>query len=216
MKDLTAENHRLEESNAELRTLAEAYEEKIDELDERLEELEGENEQLDKILEETRAELQKTKNERETMQKTLRQTVQRLEARVDALEAEKLRLESRAEHKARVDTAPANPAEELEAQKAKVARLEALLDDVEAIEQARNSEARARELEAELAGLRARLDTEPRPTDDLASALAQARSRVEELEKRARIDEKKIDRLERKNRELVRANIAAEMAQKRE
>ena len=216
VKDLTAENHRLEESNAELRTLAEAYEEKIDELDERLEELEGENEQLDKILEETRAELQKTKNERETMQKTLRQTVQRLEARVDALEAEKLRLESRAEHKARVDTAPANPAEELEAQKAKVARLEALLDDVEAIEQARNSEARARELEAELAGLRARLDTEPRPTDDLASALAQARSRVEELEKRARIDEKKIDRLERKNRELVRANIAAEMAQKRE
>jgi pSer/pThr/pTyr-binding forkhead associated (FHA) protein/chromosome segregation ATPase len=214
--DLTAENHRLEESNAELRTLVEAYEEKIDELDERLEELEGENEQFNKILEETRAELQKTKNERETMQKTLRQTVQRLEARVDELEAEKLRLRSQAENKARVETSPANPAEELEQQRAKVARLEALLDDVEAIEQARNAEARARELEAELAGLRVRLESEPKPTDDLAAALAQARSRVEELEKRARIDEKKIERLERKNRELVRANIAAEIAQKRE
>lgn len=220
VRELHDENRRLEESNAELRSLVEAYEEKIDELDERLEELEGENEQVQKLLGETRAELAKSKKERETMQVTLRQRTQRLEERVDELEAEKLRLKSQLDQKGKAasmasgETAPANVNEELEMMRAKVARVEALLDDVEVVEQARTSEARVRELESELAGLRSRLAQQPGPTDDVAAALGEARAKVEELEKRNRLDEKKIDRLERKNRELVRANIAAELAKK--
>jgi len=217
VRELHEENRRLEESNAELRTLVEAYEEKIDELDERLESLEGENEQQGKLLDETRGDLTKSKNERETMQKTLRQKVQRLEERVDELEAEKIRLKAQLEKSGRMAAVADGTAggDELETLRAKVARLETLLDDVEAVEAARTSEARSRELEAEIAGLKARLESEPVPVDDLAAAVAQSRARVEELEKKARIDEKKIERLERKNRELVRANIAAEMAQKR-
>lgn len=221
VRELHEENRRLEESNAELRALVEAYEEKIDELDERLEELEGENEQLQKILAETRAELAKNKKERETMQTTLRQRTQRLEERVDELEAEKIRLKAQVDQKGRAaamaagETTPSNASEEAEMLRAKLAKLEALLDDVEAIEQARTAEARLRELEAELAGLKARLAEQPKAPDDLAQSLAEARGKLEELEKKGRLDEKKIDRLERKNRELVRANIAAEMAQKR-
>jgi pSer/pThr/pTyr-binding forkhead associated (FHA) protein len=217
VRELHEENRRLEESNAELRTLVEAYEEKIDELDERLESLEGENEQQGKLLDETRGELAKSKNERETMQKTLRQKVQRLEERVDELEAEKIRLKAQLEKSGRMAAVADGTVggDELETLRAKLARLETLLDDVEAVEAARTSEARVRELEAEIAGLKSRLDSEPVPADELASAVAQGRARVEELEKKARIDEKKIERLERKNRELVRANIAAEMTQKR-
>ena len=65
------------------------------------------------------------------------------------------------------------------------------------------------------AGLRARVSQQPAPGDDLPVLLGDARAKLEELETRTRLDEKKIDRLERKNRELVRANLAAEMAQKR-
>jgi pSer/pThr/pTyr-binding forkhead associated (FHA) protein/chromosome segregation ATPase len=221
VRELAEENKRLEEDAAKLKALNQAFEEKIDELDERLEELEGENEQQGKLLDETRAELNKTKQERETMQKTLRQKAQRLEERVDELEAEKIRLKAQAEARGRANAmadgqvAPTNAAEELEMLRAKVARVESLLDDVEAVEGARNAEARVRELEAELAGMRSRVEGSSVPTDDLPAALAEARAKVEELEKKTRLDEKKIDRLERKNRELVRANIAAEMAQKR-
>jgi phage shock protein A len=151
------------------------------------------------------------------MQKTLRQKVQRLEERVDELEAEKIRLKAQLEKSGRMAAVADGTVggDELETLRAKLARLETLLDDVEAVEAARTSEARVRELEAEIAGLKSRLDSEPVPADELASAVAQGRARVEELEKKARIDEKKIERLERKNRELVRANIAAEMTQKR-
>lgn len=89
--ELQKEAERLEQSNAELRTLVEAYEEKIDELDERVEELEGEGEATEKLLAEVREELQKTKTERETMVKTLRQKVKRLEEKAEELQGARAR-----------------------------------------------------------------------------------------------------------------------------
>ncbi|MBI3724279.1 FHA domain-containing protein [bacterium] len=208
VRELQRENRRLEESNAELRTLVEAYEEKIDELDERLEEIEGEQEALEKQLDESKQELSKLKNERETMQKTLRQKTQRLEQRVEELEGEKARLKAAGERGGAEGRALPENVKELQA---KLQRYESLLDDVEAVEAARSFEARVRELESELAGAKSRLEKAP-VGDDAATAVAEARAKVEELEKRARLDKRKIERLERKNRELVRANIAAEMA----
>ncbi|MCO5169892.1 MAG: FHA domain-containing protein [Planctomycetes bacterium] len=96
VKELQAEAERLEQSNAELRTLVEAYEEKIDELDERVEELEGENEALEKLIVEVREELARTKTERETMVKTLRQKLKRLEERAEELEGERARAQAAA------------------------------------------------------------------------------------------------------------------------
>jgi pSer/pThr/pTyr-binding forkhead associated (FHA) protein len=211
--ELATENKHVLEKSAEQRTLVEAYEEKIDELDERLEELEGENEELERLLDEVRAELAKVKQERETMQKTQRQKIQRLEERVDELEAEKIRLRAQSDRALALGHADGagGKLEDADALRAKVARLEALLDDAEIVQSARDLEARSQELEVELAGLRARLEAVPRG-DETAQAVADSRAKVEELAKRNRLDERKIERLERKNRELVRANIAAEMA----
>jgi chromosome segregation ATPase len=91
---LQKDAERLEQSNAEMRTLAEAYEEKIDELDERVEELEGENEALENLLNETRAELGKVKNERETTVKTLRQKLKRLEDKAEELQGDRARAQA--------------------------------------------------------------------------------------------------------------------------
>lgn len=96
VKELQAEAERLEQSNAELRTLVEAYEEKIDELDERVEELEGESEALEKLIAEVRDELARTKTERDTMVKTLRQKLKRLEDRAEELEGDRARAQAAA------------------------------------------------------------------------------------------------------------------------
>lgn len=96
VKELQAEAERLEQSNAEMRTLVEAYEEKIDELDERVEELEGENEALEQLITELREELSRTKTERETMVKTLRQKLKRLEDRAEELEGDRARAQAAA------------------------------------------------------------------------------------------------------------------------
>lgn len=89
--ELQKDVERLEQSNAEMRTLVEAYEEKIDELDERVEELEGENEALQTVVTETRAELARSKTERETAVKTLRQKLKRLEDKTEELEGDRAR-----------------------------------------------------------------------------------------------------------------------------
>ncbi len=89
--ELQKDVERLEQSNAEMRTLVEAYEEKIDELDERVEELEGENEALQTVVTETRAELARSKTERETAVKTLRQKLKRLEDKAEELEGDRAR-----------------------------------------------------------------------------------------------------------------------------
>jgi pSer/pThr/pTyr-binding forkhead associated (FHA) protein len=83
VSELRQETARIEDSNAEMRTLVEAYEEKIDELDERLEELEGENEALQSLVEDLRLDLAKTKKERETMVKTLRKKLKAMELRLE-------------------------------------------------------------------------------------------------------------------------------------
>lgn len=89
--ELQKDVERLEQSNAEMRTLVEAYEEKIDELDERVEELEGENEALQTVVTETRAELARSKTERETAVKTLRQKLKRLEDKTEELAGDRAR-----------------------------------------------------------------------------------------------------------------------------
>jgi hypothetical protein len=94
VSELRQEAQRMEESNAEMRTLVEAYEEKIDELDERLEELEGENEALEQLVEDTRGELSKTRKERETMVKTLRKKLKALELRLEESRAAQARSDS--------------------------------------------------------------------------------------------------------------------------
>lgn len=96
IKELQKDVDRLEVSNAELRTLSEAYEEKIDELDERVEELEGENEALEKLIAELRDELNRVKTERDTMVKTLRQKLKRLEDKTDELEGDRARAQAAA------------------------------------------------------------------------------------------------------------------------
>ncbi|RMG06753.1 MAG: hypothetical protein D6731_25070, partial [Planctomycetota bacterium] len=80
---LRDETARMEHSNAEMRTLVEAYEEKIDELDERLEELEGENAALESLVGDLRAQLDKTEKERETMVRALRKKIKTLELRLE-------------------------------------------------------------------------------------------------------------------------------------
>jgi hypothetical protein len=95
--ELRNETQRMEDSNAEMRTLVEAYEEKIDELDERVEELEGENEALETLVGDLRMDLAKVKKERETMVKTLRKKLKASEARVEEVRAAKAR--ASAEHK---------------------------------------------------------------------------------------------------------------------
>ena len=91
------ETQRMEESNAEMRTLVEAYEEKIDELDERVEELEGETEALSTLVGDLRMDLAKVKKERETMVKTLRKKLKASETRVEEARAASARANS--EHK---------------------------------------------------------------------------------------------------------------------
>ena len=109
IKELQKEAERLEQSNAELRTLVEAYEEKIDELDERVEELEGENEALEKLITELRDELNRVKTERDTMIKTLRQKLKRLEDRAEELEGDRARAQAAAARAPSADAA-ATPA----------------------------------------------------------------------------------------------------------
>ena len=181
--ELATENRQVLEKSAELKTLVEAYEEKIDELDERLEELEGENEELERLLDEVRAQLTKMTQERETMQKTQRQKIQRLEERVDELEAEKIRLRAQSDKALSLGQpqgAGGKP-EDADSLRAKVARLEALLDDAEIVQSARDIEARSHELEVELAGLRARLEAAPRG-DEMAQAVSDSRAKVGAVE----------------------------------
>ncbi len=224
VRELHTENKRLVESNAELRTLVEACEEKIDELDERLEELEGENEELERLLDEVRADLAKAKSERETMQKTVRQKTLRLEERVQELEADNGRIRAAGAAQSAPARAEGTTARlglgassnggsgepEVEVLRTRLARIESLFDDAEKVESAQRLEARVKELEGEAAGLRKRLEAQPGTSG--TAELSAARGRVEELEKRSRLDEKKLERLERKNRELVRAMVVAEMA----
>src|SRR5262249_44543079 len=92
IKEVQMECKRLEESNAELRTLVEAYEEKIDELDEKVEELEGEHEELERLLDEAKAEVGKVKSAREAAEKTMRQRIQKLEETNEELQSEVQRL----------------------------------------------------------------------------------------------------------------------------
>jgi pSer/pThr/pTyr-binding forkhead associated (FHA) protein/predicted RNase H-like nuclease (RuvC/YqgF family) len=97
--DLRAETQRMEESNTQMRTLVEAYEEKIDELDEHLEELEGENEALQTLVADLRADLAKAKKERETMVKTLRKKLKATEKRLDEARAKRARSQAEPEHR---------------------------------------------------------------------------------------------------------------------
>lgn len=95
--DLRTEAERLEAANAELRTLVEAYEEKIDELDERVEEFEGESEAHDSLVVDLRQRLTKTEQERDVMVKTLRKKLQGLERKLERLQAENARARAAAE-----------------------------------------------------------------------------------------------------------------------
>jgi len=95
--DLRTEAERLEAANAELRTLVEAYEEKIDELDERLEELEGESEAHDSLVADLRQRLTKTEQERDVMVKTLRKKLQGQERSLERLQAENARARAASE-----------------------------------------------------------------------------------------------------------------------
>ncbi|HBP22380.1 MAG TPA: hypothetical protein DEA08_31940, partial [Planctomycetes bacterium] len=94
---LRTEIERLENSNAELRTLVEAYEEKIDELDERVEELEGESEAHESLVSELREQLTKAQHERDTMVKTLRKKLQGLERKLELAKGENARARAAAE-----------------------------------------------------------------------------------------------------------------------
>lgn len=89
--DLRTEAERLEAANAELRTLVEAYEEKIDELDERVEEFEGESEAHDSLVSDLRQRMTKTEQERDIMVKTLRKKLQGLERKLERLQGENAR-----------------------------------------------------------------------------------------------------------------------------
>lgn len=95
--DLRTEAERLEAANAELRTLVEAYEEKIDELDERVEEFEGESEAHDSLVVDLRQRLTKTEQERDVMVKTLRKKLQGLERKLERLQAENARARAAAD-----------------------------------------------------------------------------------------------------------------------
>ncbi|MBL4849443.1 MAG: FHA domain-containing protein [Planctomycetes bacterium] len=94
---LRTEAERLETANAELRTLVEAYEEKIDELDERVEEFEGESEAHDSLVLDLRQSKAKTEQERDVMVKTLRKKLQGLERKLDRLQGENARARAAAE-----------------------------------------------------------------------------------------------------------------------
>ncbi|MHC4392235.1 MAG: FHA domain-containing protein [Planctomycetota bacterium] len=65
-----------EQTNQQLQSLVEAYEEKIDELDLRTEEMEAENEELEQCLEEERAEHEATKQKADNEQRALRKRLQ--------------------------------------------------------------------------------------------------------------------------------------------
>jgi type III secretion system (T3SS) inner membrane Yop/YscD-like protein len=95
--DLRTEAERLEAANAELRTLVEAYEEKIDELDERVEEFEGESEAHDSLVVDLRQRLTKVEQERDVMVKTLRKKLQGLERKLERLQAENARARAASE-----------------------------------------------------------------------------------------------------------------------
>ncbi len=95
--ELRTEAERLEAANAELRTLVEAYEEKIDELDERVEEFEGEREAHDSLAVDLRQRLTKTEQERDVMVKTLRKKLQGLERKLEHLQAENARARAASE-----------------------------------------------------------------------------------------------------------------------
>jgi len=95
--DLRTEAERLEAANAELRTLVEAYEEKIDELDERVEEFEGESEAHDSLVVDLRQRLTKTEQERDVMVKTLRKKLQGQERKLERLQAENARARAASE-----------------------------------------------------------------------------------------------------------------------
>jgi pSer/pThr/pTyr-binding forkhead associated (FHA) protein len=85
---LRQEIERLDYSNAELRTLVEAYEEKIDEL---VEELEGENEAHEGLVLDLRRDLAKAKQDRDTMVKTLRKKLQGVERKLERAQNDKAR-----------------------------------------------------------------------------------------------------------------------------
>ena len=95
--ELRAEAERLEAANAELRTLVEAYEEKIDELDERVEELEGESEAHDALVADLRNRVTKTEQERDVMVKTLRKKLQAQERKLERLQGEHARARASSE-----------------------------------------------------------------------------------------------------------------------
>lgn len=95
--ELRKEAERLEQSNAEMRTLVEAYEEKIDELDERVEELEGECEAHEQLVTDLRKDLSKAKQDRDTMVKTLRKKLKGLEQKLERAQGESARARAAAE-----------------------------------------------------------------------------------------------------------------------
>jgi chromosome segregation ATPase len=81
LADMQAKYDEIVQANQQLKSLVEAYEEKIDELDEHVEELEAENAEMEKLLEEEQKAHEATKSESE---KTIRALKKRVQAMDDA------------------------------------------------------------------------------------------------------------------------------------
>jgi DNA repair exonuclease SbcCD ATPase subunit len=207
ISEVQAENKRLEESNAELRTLVEAYEEKIDELDEKVEELEGEHEEVEKQLDETRDELSKAKAAKDAVEKTMRQRIQRLEERNEEVEAEIQRLRTAVPTGGGEGGGGGGGGGDAGEAAKRIAFFEKLLDDAEVMAESKRAAAKLPALEAEVQALKKKLEGAGASLEG-----AEAEQKLLELEKVNKDDAKKIERLERKNKELVRANVQSEMA----